>query len=182
MGNIKNLAQVNRSLELWLKRVEDTVVAEYRAVTWDVFTRILRQTPQFSGKAVANWNIGVDVPDLSVYVPVVDDILRIRGDESWVDAHRRGDRKWIEVAEARNHPRVMEIGVRSKVFITNSVTGDTVEGASSVFYLESLQDAKYWADKLRPVNKPYEVALESAIRQVSTPSLWRDNFMPSATT
>lgn len=183
MGNIRNLSQVNQGINHWLKRVEDTAVAGYRSIVWEVFTRILQHTPQFSGKAVANWNIGIGKPDYSFDNSYGSDVLRIVGDRSWVEPHKKGDREWIDAAEARNLPKVHQITMGTKVFINNSVRGDTDKGRSSELYLESLQDPAYWTEKLRGANQPYEIAQQSVVIAMSSSSsaLWRDNFMPGAT-
>lgn len=131
---------------------------EYRQFVWGVFCRILGETPQWSGKAVANWNLSVGGPDLD-WDPNVGDKVDI-----WGSAHQRGDAKWIEYAKARNLPRIREINSKNhRVWITNMVEGDDDHGKSSTNYILSLQSDDYWDKKLRWQNKPYETADESIL-------------------
>jgi hypothetical protein len=154
---IKNPFEVNMGVELTMKRVREAPVDAFREIVWLTFCRILEQTPQWSGKAVANWNIGVGAPDFS-YDPDVGEKLG-----RYDLALQRGDNEWIEYAKFRNAPKIREIRRDLKVFICNGVEGDTDNGRSSELYLDSLQDPKYWAVKLRQVNQPYETAHESVI-------------------
>lgn len=155
---IKNPFHVNHGIELFMRRVREAPIAAYREIVWVTFVRILEQTPQWSGKAVANWNIGVGAPDFS-YDPDVGDKLGL-----YDLARHRGDNEWIEYAKFRNAPKIAEIRRDLKVFICNGVEGDTDNGRSTELYLDSLQDPGYWAVKLRSVNQPYETAHESVIQ------------------
>lgn len=154
---IKNIFQVNMGIELFMTRVREAPIDAYRQIVWETFCRILEQTPQWSGKAVANWNLSVGAPDFS-YDPDVGDKLDL-----FDLARHRGDNEWIEYAKFRNAPKVKEIRRDLKVYICNGVEGDSDNGRSTELYLDSLQDPKYWAVKLRSVNQPYETAHESII-------------------
>lgn len=152
--------RVNEGISLHMKKVEEAPIAKFREFVWVVFCEILEQTPQWSGKAVANWNIGVGAPDYSWNDDLGDSV------DLWgTNVHQKGDDPWIMAAMVRNWPKVQEIKRREKVFITNSVWGDDDAGrASSNYYLEALQDPSYWQQKLRAVNRPYEIATETMIR------------------
>lgn len=157
------MGEINMGVDLWLKRVESVYVDEYRSIVWSVFLRILRQTPQFTGKAVANWNIGVGQPDYSFDSSYGDDPLRIEGDTSSVAPNRRGDSKWIGVAMRRNKPKLPTIQRQTRVYFSNGTMGDDSDKQGTNLYLEALQNPAYWSIKLRSVNKPYETAQESII-------------------
>ena len=58
----KNKAQVLNHLQLRITRLKAIDDEVYRQVIGEIFRRILRQTPQFSGAAVAHWTIGVGAP------------------------------------------------------------------------------------------------------------------------
>jgi hypothetical protein len=160
MGLIKDPFKVNLGIDLFMKKVESAGIDLFRDFVWKVFCEILNQTPQWSGKAVANWNIGVGAPDFSWDDNVGDHI------DAFALAHERGDEKWKRYARERNKHKLKEIHRREKVFITNAVWGDTDHGKSSHLYLESLQDPAYWTKKLRVVNQPYEIATETMIRVI----------------
>lgn len=159
---IRDPFKVNMGIDLFMKKVEAAPVIVFREFVWKVFCEILEQTPQWSGKAVANWNIGVGAPDFSW-----DDGVGEKVDLWATNVLERGNREWIEYAKFRNAGKIHEIRRREKVFITNAVMGDDDNGrAGSEMYLDALQDPAYWTQKLRAVNKPYEVATETMIRVV----------------
>ena len=171
-ATVKNLDQVTKGLQQFVGKAQETTLRRYRSAVWAVFTRILDTTPQFTGKAVANWNIGVDSPDLSVELDVGD------LDETWGMgvARQRGDRGWVEYAMAKNKPRLALIMSHSRVFISNSVTGDLTRkdkalGGNSPSYLADLQSSSYWVNKLRDENRPYETVSEVMINES-----WRQNL------
>lgn len=51
-----------------------------------------------------------------------------------------------------------------KVFITNKVRSYKVKKGESQLYLEDMQVELHWRKKLRHVNRPYEVAEQSAVK------------------
>lgn len=171
MGFVANLAKVNLGVELMFRKTKDMATDEYCKFVWEVFLRILAETPQFSGAAVANWNISVGGPNFDYNPDLGTDLDPFTG-----VALQRGDPRWIDVAKRRNQHVVWGPGggprkgrmnggltTRSKVYISNGVRGDTDDGKSLEAYMESLQDPGYAARKLRDVNKPYENAQESVI-------------------
>lgn len=188
MIKIKNAAQVSQQLDLWVKRQGDMFVQEYRDLVWAIFLRLLKETPQYTGHAVASWNIGVGVPDMretTYRSDVVDE--PVPADEStkagaagkglnvarWEhpgNVREKGDSRAIEAAKRRNAPKLMQIKPGSKVFFTNTARGDMsskvdkAQGfAGETFYLEALQSNSYWHAKLRAENKPYETVNESVV-------------------
>lgn len=172
MGLIKNQAQIRASLGAILQRREDWCVAVYRRWIWALFLRILETTPQFSGKAVANWNIGIDRPNFRVYESGEelewgsfggDRKERGRLASGWRNTHQMGDMTWIQVAINRNQSKVFSIDIKrtSKVYISNGVTGDNDGGKlNTELYLEALQNSDYWTVKLREDNRPYETVAQ----------------------
>lgn len=161
-GIVRNLPQVLAGLDIQIEKVKALHVAAFRRAVWEVFQNILENTPQFTGQAAASWNIGIDAPDYTIDAGVGDDQhLTKSANLSHAGARQRGDRYWIEYARIKNKQRLFLIKAGTKVFITNAALGDTDHGKSSERYMESLQDATYWMDKLRAVNKPYETAAET---------------------
>lgn len=164
MGLIRNPARVNDGIELFIKRVGDMYVKHYREVAWAVFVEVLRQTPQYTGRAVANWKLTVGSPDYDFDPDLGDKIVSIAGDQGIDSAYYRGHPKWIEYAMNANLFKVAQIKRDSKVYITNGVQGDDDRGRANPLYLEALQDPSYWGVKLRAVNQPYETAQETIIK------------------
>lgn len=174
---ISNLGEVNMGIDIWMKRVETTFVATYRSQVWRVFLRILEQTPQYTGNAAANWNIGIDAPDFSFDPTLGASVDKIRGDVSWAEPLRKGDHRAMLIAQQRNAPKLELIKRNTRVYISNGVQGDDDKGRSSVMYLETLQDSAYWLKKLREVNRPYEVVSESVIEaHREFQSIWGEGF------
>lgn len=165
MGNIKNMPQVLRELDMHMARAEKMSVAAYRKAVWEVFCDILENTPQYTGQGVANWNIGVDAPDMSLDVGAGDDQSFTASGKlsrgAAANLREKGDRYWIDFAKVKNKQRLFLIKRNSRVFITNAAVGDTDGGESSAYYIESLQEDSYWVKKLRRANKPYITAVES---------------------
>lgn len=161
------VAEFQGGIDLWLKRADETLIAHFRDIVWKIYLRILLKTPQYTGNAVANWNIGVGAPDYSFgdFGDEAETEVVQGKDGTWspraLPRHQQGSDKWREFAKRRNKPKLALIKRDTRVFFNNSAHGDTDDGRSTELYLESLQDPAYWAQKLRVVNQPYEIAIES---------------------
>lgn len=170
-GLIKNLPQVEQALAAAVRRARDAPVQMYRDAVWAIFHRIVMETPQFSGRAVANWNLGINAPDLT-FDPNLGDAPDLSNGKPTRsrDARRKGDILWAEVALRRGHAVLERVKRGDKVYISNATHGDTLvidrkTGAtshSSPNYLADLQDKSTWMARLRAANTPYETAIESA--------------------
>ena len=167
-GNGTNVA---RALTAFALKAEDVTLRRFRRAVWAVFTRLLDTTPQFSGRAVANWNIGVDTPDLTFE----DDVGDFDESVSPIGSARQvGDQGWIEYAKAKNEPRLALITSRSRVFITNTTRGDAFKGdkrEGPTYYLLDLQSPERWANVLRDENAAAERVADVMLKQS-----WRRNF------
>lgn len=181
MATNRSLARVNAEIDLWVERADKIIVAEYRQVIWNIFCRILHETPQYTGRAVANWNIGVGVPCYDVDNSLGDDADEVQdghyqyGENAGlpyfqsVPRHQKGDDKWMRKARDRNRHKVQSTAIhkQTRVYFNNFTLGDTDGGKSASMYLGSLQDPSYWTQKLRLANSPYETAQESIIYVLS---------------
>lgn len=174
----KDIAGVNEMIT----RTREAWVDEYRGVVWEIFCRILEQTPQFTGRAVAHWDIMVDgagTPfqndNVGKFVNMLNPTRRKNGRfTKRAVAQHKGNPEFIEIAKARNWPKLQQIHRGSVVQFVNAVEGDTDMGASSTNYMKDLQSESYWLKKLRSVNKPYEVVAESiALVQYSAMGAYR---------
>lgn len=171
INTLKDVAAIDEMI----RRTREALVAEYRAVVWEIFCRILEQTPQFTGRAVAHWDIQVDGdtnyfddPGIGDEVDMVDpDRNSVGMFKRYEVAKTKGATEHIEIAKARNRPKLDRIRRGSVVRFTNNVRGDDDEyygtrlGRQSEFYMQALQEPTYWKAKLRAVNQPYETAQES---------------------
>ena len=160
MARVQNLGNRKRGVSLSMQRSQNQKTEAFRAYFWAMFIRILENTPQFSGMAVANWNVSIGAPDFS-YDPSlgVNVDWKTVGDSA---PHKKGDRFWIDHAIRRNQAVLDSIKPGDKVFITNKVRSYKVKKGEPQLYLEDMQVELHWRKKLRYVNRPYEVAEQSA--------------------
>jgi len=164
-----DLRSFDKASAMVIRRAEETLVAEYRDVAREIFWRILNETPQFTGRATAHWQVGIDAPDLSYQDDSVGKVVNMltgrhkkNGQFYKADsALSKGHQDAVMAAWARNEHKFDLIKRRSKVFFSNNVQGDTDGGKSSENYITSLQESGYWVEKLRGVNKPYETVAET---------------------
>lgn len=164
MGNIKNMPQVLQGVDLKISRARALPTKMFQDFVWDVFLRILRESPQYSGKGVANWNLSVNAPNFGFNDDFGDDDTGIDKNFSPVSIapHEKGDSKWMIVARNRARPIKNAITSKDRVFISNGTRGDG-DDVGAELYMQALQSEGYWAYKLREVNKPYEIAQESFV-------------------
>lgn len=166
---LSNHAQAANGLEVWVKQMEKVAVSTYRERCAGLLKELLYSTPQFSGKAVANWKMGIGAPDMSWddrQGEKFDILDRKDGTGAYVSfGHIRqmGDKKWIDQAWDDAKLRFRQIKLGDVVFFSNNVHGDTDGGKSDTNYLASLQSQSYWSDKLRLVNMPYQTAAETLL-------------------
>ncbi len=166
---------IESTLDAWVDKAQARSLSQFRAGVWALFNELLLQTPQGTGRAVANWKIGLDAPDMSVDMDAGDphEVVSTKSGGAYVRwGHRKkGDQYWIDYARAQNKYLVepgskggsSRIQSNTRVFFSNNVVGDGDEGEDE-HYLASLQDPGYWAQKLRDVNKPYETVAETLIK------------------
>lgn len=188
-GLVKNLSSLHKGIDVMMRRVEESYVAEYRQFVWAVFVRLLYETPQYSGTAVASWNIvlsdgvGPEVGPTGYKSDVLPGRSRLEAlslyrntdtDKSVTEltespnAREKGDMRAIDYARRRNAKKIALIKRRTRVFFVNTAQGDNnakVDKDRSLpekfFYLQALQEPGYWMAKLREVNKPYETLDET---------------------
>lgn len=189
MGMVKNLSSLERGIGVMMRRVEESYVAEYRQFVWAVFVRLLYETPQYSGTAVASWNILLsdsvgpeggptgyksDVQPGRSRLEALD-LYRNEDTGKTVteltlspNAREKGDLRAIDYARRRNAKKIPLIKRRTRVFFVNTARGDNnakIDKDKNLpeqfFYLQALQEPGYWVAKLREVNKPYETIDET---------------------
>jgi len=166
---LKNAPAVEGKIEAWVTSIEKQAVAEYRKACKGLFRELLYSTPQFTGRAVANWKIGINAPDWS-WDPNEgerdQEIRTSKAGKGYVflgKIRQMGDKKWIDQAWDHNLYKFRQIKLGDQVFFSNNVQGDTDNGDSSTHYLADLQDVTYWSEKLRFVNMPYQTAAETVL-------------------
>lgn len=189
MGLVKNLSSLNKGVDVLMRRAEESYVAEYRQFVWAVFVRLLYETPQYSGTAVASWNIllsdsvGPDAGPTGYKSDVQPGRSRLEALDLYrnedtgktvteltlsPNAREKGDLRAIDYARRRNAKKIPLIKRRTRVFFVNTARGDNnakIDKDKNLpeqfFYLQALQEPGYWVAKLREVNKPYETIDET---------------------
>lgn len=169
MSFVRNQSEISAQLDLWMRKAENMSSAQFQEFCWEVFKRILRESPQYSGKGVANWNLSLKDPDYTIHETEGDaegtNVVQMangRYRAVSVPVHQRGDERWMRSARARARPVKEAIHYRSKVFIANGSLGNDEKG-NPQRYMVDLQDGAYWEQHLRAVNQPYETAKESIL-------------------
>lgn len=169
-----NLQQFNTGIDLWLKRVRNMTEELYQEMIWDLFKTVVRETPQWSGKAVANWNLSIGSPNME-WELYGDANAQERGGLTYgldgklrhneaAAPHQKGDRKWATFALNRNRPILKSVKVNDRVFISNGVMGNQAfEDAQDFAYLEAFQTPGKWQDRLRQANLPFQSVQESVM-------------------
>lgn len=171
MGLVANRKLFEDDLGFWANQYRGMAVQTFRDYVWEVFKRILRETPQYTGKAVANWNLSIGAPNFDFNDDFGDEPeFMSKFAQFSSPVHEKGDERWMRKARDRARPIKDRIRSGDKVFICNGTVGDDDLGAGEVGggapgfnYMAALQDSSYWARNLREVNKPYETVQESMI-------------------
>jgi hypothetical protein len=180
---IKNSDKFSGRLTAWVNQVEATSTKKFRRQALSLFKFLLETTPQASGRAVANWKVGINRPnnDWNPNLGEQDELVERKDGtgayKRWVTFHQKGDRKWIDHAlrfqqykfegAPRGASARQRIQLGDVVYFTNNVQGDDDElgpaGQRDKHYLKALQDPGYWAAKLREVNQPYITVAEAML-------------------
>lgn len=155
---VGNGRQFLNAVDVWMNQYRKLPVEMFREYVWEVFKQVLRATPQFTGRAVANWNMSIGTPNLDFDPNLGDDVDIIDG-----ALHQRGDERWMRVARDRARPIMRAIRSGDKVYISNGVIGDDGKGDDNFAYMQALQSPGYWSKHLREVHKPYETVEESMV-------------------
>ena len=118
----QNIREFAVAFDIQVSKAKDIQLNHYRAAVWAVFEQLVYTTPQYSGKAAANWNIGINAPDYSFDDGMGDkDETTVNKKTGWtrvdsVNPRHTGDNKWAEESLARNRIKKLKI---SKNFVCN---------------------------------------------------------------
>lgn len=165
-------------IDLWMRQTRQLTVDVFKALVKDAFYRLLRNTPQWSGRAVANWKISLNAESPS-FDPTLGDEPTMQhvvvGDQShgirFEGVRQKGDERWMRYARNQAKPVIDSIHYRDRVYISNAVLGDIDiwkkgehehAGERNFAYLAAMhQQGSPWYQSLRAVNKPFETVEES---------------------
>ncbi len=118
--------EFNAGIDAWLEAVEQLAVETLRGFTVRLFNKVIENSPQFSGNAVANWRYSVNGEDTSS-TDFFKELFKGRNEESFpamIEAYSKSNRndgaEWVakEISAGR------ELGVTKLsdvIYISNSV-------------------------------------------------------------
>lgn len=171
MFKVKGTQLLVDQLDLYVRRAEQMYVEQYRKLIWETLKELVMTTPQWSGHAAANWNLGIGHPDTAVH----EDGPTL---QSGAEPVERGHPAAWRLVSARygggpGSAFMKTIQRGTKVYFTNSVVGDRggrgPNARDLVLYLAEYQNPA-WHHRLRAVNQPYETA-EMVIQRMD--AKWR---------
>ena len=94
-----------REFDIALEKIKKNFMDTYRGYCIASFNSILRETPQWSGNAVANWNFDLSVPSYRTDTDLKDLSQRdIVGRLTGTGIHEKGDPEAIAIAVSRALP------------------------------------------------------------------------------
>lgn len=156
---IVNAEEFKTKLNAALLKMKQEVDQEYCGFAIGVFHRILRETPQWTGNAVANWNVSKTNFDYSVNYTYREAGVAVaeRGMTTGPKSRRRnrlgtpvaikGDPRAIAFAANRARSTLQSITVEDHVYLANAA-----ENLSHKSYIKMLESNPN--DFLRPANRP----------------------------
>ena len=154
------------------KKAVKVAKAELRKEVTDVFkgyvtvafNMLVDETPQWTGHAATQWNIGINTLDMSVSSLFAADRAEISeifaGGERVSDVDLSKPPKWkshyaaVDEAKERNSEKVMQIALDKVIFLSNNAM-DHIEGA----YTKYLEENP--GNYLRRVNRPGHMVMRT---------------------
>lgn len=112
-----NSRAVRQGFEEWLEKAQAEVEQTIKGASVEVFKMVLRNSPQFSGDFVGNWNYSVGEPDYKFeYLDLIQP-----GEEPFI----MGDSPAINYAIAQNAGRESGFNLGDTIYFANSAEHDT---------------------------------------------------------
>lgn len=121
MIDLTGLDQIDRfcaDMDLAMAELDRGISFAYTAWTQNLFTDVVKNTPQFTGDLTANWRYSVHTPDYT-YVPIPNKVENMKPYWQNVDVYKRGDEPAVSIALA-HMLQVSKPTWRDEVYFTNS--------------------------------------------------------------
>ncbi len=151
MFTLTGIDKFTSGIAAWIKKTEQEVEEVYSGYVSSIYLMLLRETPQWTGNAVSNWNIGVGSPDFSFSTTLLHESTDPRVLFGGTPENHKGHLAAQNISKARNAGRTRRIKLKSgllpDVYLTNS--SKNLEGVSYLHKLESNPSGF-----LRSVNEP----------------------------
>jgi hypothetical protein len=156
MITFRNVPDFIKKLEAAVLNMEREANQVYRGFVTATFHRLLTETPQWSGNAAANWNVGINGSDFSVNYTLKEaaapdrSARRLREhkwDSPYGPAVSKGDERGIMMSVRRNAMKLSLVDVKHNTHLCNAA--QNLKHESYIQYLEENPD-----NFLRSVNQP----------------------------
>lgn len=144
------------------------VTEVYRGLAINAFHYVAMNTPQWSGNAASNWNIGLGTVDTTVTYELLSSNVAERASMTGrkrnyprmkfgAPVAQKGDERGVQVATARAASKVPAVTLAVPVYISNAAEGLNRE--SYIQFLETNPD-----NFLRAVNEPGHMVTLAALK------------------
>jgi len=156
MIRFKNVPEFVKKLKAAMVNMEREANQVYRGFVTATFHRVLTETPQWSGNAVANWNVSLNSPDWTVNYTLKEAaapdrsarrLLQHKWDTPYGPAVSKGDPRGIMMSVRRAKDKLVSVTIHDRVHICNAA--ENLKHESYIQYLEDNPN-----NFLRPVNQP----------------------------
>jgi hypothetical protein len=123
----ENAADFNAGIDKWLVQVDTLAVGVLRGLSVKLFEAVLRNSPQYSGNAVANWKYSVNNKDVS-YDNFFKELFKDKEEAAWpmeVEPYSKTNPNDAAEAYAISNAVGRELQVQNisdVIYISNSVT------------------------------------------------------------
>lgn len=138
---VKNVDQVRGQINRWMERARKEAEDAARGLTVTLLTRLIENSPQWTGDFASNWRYSVGKPDLTYDVGDIPSKLPA---EPW----QQFSRPAIQLGKAKNRGKEFGFKLGDTVYISNASTHDTT-------YAKGIYDGTV---KLRDVNSLVKLA------------------------
>ncbi len=172
-------ARFLKALNVEMARIRSEVTDVYKGFVIAVFHKLAMETPQWSGNAAANWNVGKDSIDYSVnytlkLAAAPDRSARMgllhEWDTPYGPAGTKGDTRAVMMAVARARPTMTSITLENKFYLSNSAKN--LEHESYIQYLEENPNGF-----LREVNEPGHMVERTAVSAAALGDLTQSQML-----
>lgn len=134
---IKNFDQVKRQVDRWMQKARQEAQETAKGLTVTLLTRLVQNSPQWTGDFASNWRYSIGTPDLTYDSGDVAP-NGAEGSEPW----KQFSRPAIQLGLAKNRGKDYKFKLGDTVYVSNSSTHDTT-------YAKGVYDGTI---KLRDVN------------------------------
>jgi hypothetical protein len=131
---VTNAKEVSAKLDAAMARIEAYATRVFRGAAVSFFHKVVYETPQWSGNAVASWNFSVGSPDFSQDHSMLTAYRETEEASQGVPLYVLHDTPGIFRAIERNRGKDSDVSLDSEVYVTNAA--EDFYGDSYIEWLE----------------------------------------------